>query len=96
MIRKNTLFTEEEFNTLYEQSYLREDYWNIGLNVFDRLTDIIYDDDEERKEWRNHFAIWFKNEFEDDATLEIDVVKDRVRKSLWMLISYMRRTPRNQ
>lgn len=92
MITENTLLTEEEFNDLYEQLYVRRDFWNIGITIFDKLIDIVYEDDEEREHWRTLFAETFEEDLsiKDGVILEIGGLKRDVRKSLRTLITEMR------
>lgn len=92
MITDNTLLSEEEFNDLYEQLYLRKDFWNIGITIFDKLIDIIYEDEAEREHWRINFAETFEDELalKEGVVLQIGAVKREVRKTLRTLITEMR------
>ncbi len=92
MITENTLFTEAEFNNLYEQLYLRRDFWNIGIVIFDKLIDIVYEGEEEQEHWRILFAETFEDDLalKEGVFLEIGAVKRQVRQSLRTLITDMR------
>lgn len=92
LISTNALISEEELNQLYEELYLAGDFWSIGLNIFDRLIDIEYDNEEERKHWRTVFAGTFDDDLrmQKDITLEIGALKQQIRQTLRTLIADMR------
>src|SRR6187402_1018049 len=92
LITNNALITEEEFNEIYEQLYLKGDAWGIGLDIFDRLIDIVYEDEEEQRHWKAIFARTFEEDvsIKDCVVLEIGAVKRQVRITLRMLIGEMR------